>query len=280
MINTSEELEDLVDSTVTIPTIPTVLLEMQQVVNDPNGCTADAAAIIQRDPAIGAKVLRLVNSPIYALKTAVTAIPLACSILGLKVVHNVVVQATVLDNFGDGRELENFDLKWLWDHSFKTAMAARMLVRETTVDIEMSKDDGYTGGLIHDVGKVLLLQSQPKQFAEALKLSRERGIPLAKAEAELLGFSHAHVGGLLAQRWKLAPILQSAVMYHHSPGPEAEDWAVGFIIKAANTLAHNAATGNGGYTGDVIDADAMEALGIPEDRLQQITLDIQEVVIT
>jgi HD-like signal output (HDOD) protein len=277
MSSASQELESLVDSTVTIPTIPTVLVEIQEVVNDPNGCTADAAAIIQRDPAIGAKMLRLVNSPLYALKNAVTAIPLACSILGLKVVHNVVVQATVIDQFGEGPELGNFDLRWLWDHSFKTAMAARMLVREASVEVEMSMDEGYTSGLIHDIGKIILLQSDPTRFGVALKCSREQDIPLARAEAELLGFTHAHVGGLLADRWRLAPILQAAVMYHHSPGADPNDCAAGFLIKAANTLAHRAATTGGGYAGDLCDDDALQALGIPQERLDEITLNIQDV---
>ena len=278
MITTSEELEQLVDSTVTIPTIPSVLLEMQDVLRDPEGCTADAAALIQKDQAISAKVLRLANSPIYGVRNPVTAIPLACSILGLKTVHNLIVQATVLE-FGSGSEVENFDLTWLWDHSFKTAMAARILVREATLDMKMSIDDAYTGGLIHDVGKIILLQNQADQFAKALRVSNAEDVPLAVAEGKLFGFSHAHVGGLLARRWNLAPVLQAAVMYHHSPGTEAEDWAVGFLIKAANTIAHNASDTSGGYIGDRVDSDAMLALGIEEDRLEQITGDIRSVSI-
>ena len=279
MINTSEELEALVDSTVTIPTIPTVLLDIQAVLNNAEGSTAEAAACIQRDQAIAAKVLRLVNSPIYAIKNPITAIPLACSILGLRVVHNLIVQATVLENFGGGAKCEGFDLHWLWDHSFKTAMAARILVRETTSDLDMSIDDAYTGGLIHDVGKIILLQSRPEPFSEALRLSRTQDTPLAVSEGQIFGFSHAHVGGLLAKKWNLAPVLQTAVTFHHSPGTDPKDGAVGFFIKAANTIAHNSTTSNGGYTGDRLDDDAILALGIEPDRLAEITREIAEVTL-
>lgn len=251
-------------------------MDMQAVVNDPNGCTADAAGIIQRDPALGTKVLRLVNSPISGVRNPVTAIPLAGSILGLKVLHNVIVQATVLDSFKVDTGLRNFDVNWLWDHSFKTAMAARILVREATFEMAMSIDDAYTGGLIHDIGKIILLQNHPKKFAKALQNSND--IPLCKGEETVFGFTHASVGGLLAQRWKLAPILQAAVMNHHAPDKDdPETWAVGLLIQVANTLAHQAANSDGGYIGDRCDEESMESLGINPQRLKEITKDIQEV---
>lgn len=270
MITTSAELEELIDSTVSIPTIPTTLLEIQRVCSSPDGSAKEASDVIECDPAIAAKVLRLVNSSFYSLKNPVSSISLACSILGLKVLKNLVVQATVLDSFGAGPEVAGFDPTFLWDHSFKTAKAASLLAGVTTADVGLDKDDAYTCGLVHDVGKMLLLQNVPEQFGEALAVSRDKAIPLAKAEGELLGFSHAHVGGLLAQRWKLSRDLQVAVMYHHSPASDAEDWAKGFLIKAANTIAHQVAEGDGGWRGDLTDDDSMAALGIPADKLDEI----------
>ncbi len=89
MITTTAELEDLIDSTVNIPTIPSTLLEINKVVSSPEGSAKEAASVIERDPAISAKVLRLVNSSIYALKNPVSSISLACSIVGLKVIKNI-----------------------------------------------------------------------------------------------------------------------------------------------------------------------------------------------
>ena len=89
----------------------------------------------------------------------------------------------------------------------------------------------------------------------------------------MFGFNHAHVGGVLANRWKLAPTVQAAVMYHHSPATNPDDWARGFLVKAANTFAHKAATGNGGWTGDQLDTDVLHTLGLTpaqhEDILEQ-----------
>jgi HD-like signal output (HDOD) protein len=272
MISTTAELEELIDGTVSIPTIPTVLTEITNIFNSPDGSAKDAAKVIEKDPAIATRVLRLVNSSFYGLKNPVSNINLACSILGLKVIKNLVVQATVLQTFGSTPAIAGFDAQWLWDHSFKTAVACRMLAEKSPVGNGLAKDDAYTCGLIHDIGKLILIDSQTDRFGEALQaVGRSAKAPLAKAEGEVFGFNHAHVGGLLANRWKLAPAVQAAVMYHHSPATNAEDWARGFLVKAANTFAHRAAgETNGGYLGDRCDADTMQALGLsPRPRYQE-----------
>ena len=271
MISTTAELEELIDGTVSIPTIPTVLMEITAIFNSADGSAKDAAKVIEKDPAIATRVLRLVNSSFYGLKNPVSNINLACSILGLKVIKNLVVQATVLQTFGQTNSIAGFDAQWLWDHSFKTAVACRLLAEKSPVANGMAKDDAYTCGLIHDIGKLILIDSQGDRFGDALQLSATTTVPLAKAEGEVFGFNHAHVGGLLANRWKLAPTVQAAVMYHHSPATNAEDWARGFLVKAANTYAHRAAgESTGGYRGDRCDADTMQALGLTPAQDQEI----------
>jgi HD-like signal output (HDOD) protein len=116
-----------------------------------------------------------------------------------------------------------------------------------------------------------LLTSQRERFVEALELSDSGNVPLAKAESALFGFHHAHVGGLLAQRWKLAPAVQAAVAYHHSPASDPTDWARGFLVQAANTFAHRAATMSGGYRGDLCDDDSLQALHLTKEQTAEIT---------
>jgi HD-like signal output (HDOD) protein len=280
MISTTAELEELIDGTVSIPTIPTVLTEITNIFNSPDGSAKDAAHVIEKDAAIATRVLRLVNSPFYGLKNSVSNINLACSILGLKAIKNLVVQATVLQTFGSSPAVRGFDANWLWDHSFKTAIACKMIAERSPANAGMQKDDAYTCGLIHDIGKLILIDSQADRFGESLELSTAQKLPLAKAEAEVFGFNHAHVGGLLANRWKLAPSLQAAVMYHHSPATNAEDWARGFLVKAGNTFAHAAVTGEGGYRGDVCDDDSMLALGLTAEQTAEIRAAVAEASMT
>lgn len=269
MFTVSAELEELIDTTVSIPTIPTTLMQINKIVASEEGSARDCGDVIVRDPAIATKLLRLVNSSFYSLKNPVSAVPLACSIVGMKVIKNIVLQATVLDQFGTESKVKGFDTNWLWDHSFKTAIAARMLA-QAWPEAGLDKDEAYTCGLVHDVGKMMLLQNVPKRFAEALELSKRTKIPLAKAEAEVFGFSHSHVAGLLAERWKLSPDLQIAVSYHHSPGTDAEEWTKGFLIHAANSIAHEEATGEGGWIGDRCSPEALSAMHVPPETMTAI----------
>lgn len=264
------ELEELIESTVSIPTIPVTLTEISRICASPDGSAREAGEAISQDPAIAAKLLRLANSSFYALRNPVSDINLACSILGLRVIKNLVLQATILDNFGGGPKLRSFDPTELWDHSFKTAVAAQMLVEHAKIEFGVTKEEAYTCGLVHDVGKILLLQAQPEQFADALELSEQQGIPLAKAEGELFGFSHAHVGGLLAERWKLSYALQAGIMYHHSPAADPEEWVQGFLVSAANSIAHQVKGSCGSWIGDSLEGDAMTCLGLDEAVMQMI----------
>ncbi len=270
MFTTSAELEELIDGTVSIPTIPTILAEITRIVDSPEGSAKDAAAVIEKDPAIATRLLRLVNSPFYGLRNPISSIPLACSILGLKVIKNLVVQATVLNAFGGGPSVVGFDVNWLWDHSFKTAVACKLLAELSPANGDLQREDAYTCGLIHDVGKMILLDAQPDRFEEALLLAQKHKVPLARAEGEVFGFNHAHVGGLLAARWKLPHAVQAAVTYHHSPATNPEDWARGFLVKAANTFAHQAVHGGGGYQGDLLDEDSMLALQLGPEAVATI----------
>jgi HD-like signal output (HDOD) protein len=271
MITSTAELEELIDGTVRIPTLPTVLKEIQAITSSAEGSAKDAAHIIETDPAIATRVLRLVNSSFYALKNPVSSIGLACSILGLTVIKNVVEQASVLQAFGGIQSPPGFDAKWLWDHAFKTAVACRMLAQRSKIAVGLNRDEAYTCGLVHDVGKLILMDTRADDFAEALSLSQGKRVPLAVAEGEVFGFNHAHVGGLLALRWKLAPVIQAAVTFHHTPATTPEDWARGFLVKAANTIAHLAASAPGGYLGDLACAESMQTLGLTPAQMAEVT---------
>ena len=263
MSTTSAEVEELIDSTVSIPTIPTVLNEINAVLASPDGSAKDAAGVIERDPAIATRALRLVNSSFYGLRNPVSNINLGCSILGLQVISNLVVQATVLQTFqtDTGSVL---DADWLWDHSFKAAVACRMLAERTELAGDLSRDDAYTCGLVHDVGKLILLDSQPERYAEAARLSVAQQAPLAHAEREVFGFDHAHVGGVLARRWKLAQDVQDAVLFHHSRDTDVSRAPAGLLVQAANSYAHLTSSREGGWRGDALEHDALMALGLSE----------------
>jgi HD-like signal output (HDOD) protein len=269
MPTTTAELEDLVDSTVSIPTVPRTLMEINRIFSDPEGSAKEAAALISQDPPIAAKVLRLANSSFYGARNPVSSIQLAISVLGMRILRNIVVQATVLEHLKGGADIGRFGTKWLWDHSFKVATAMHELSVVAKGDHRLKPDDAYTCGLLHDMGKILLLESAREQFAEALECSLAEQVPLHQAETRILGFTHADVGSLLCDRWKLPPRTVSAVRYHHAPGPTPDELAVGSLVAAANALAHECSDG-GGYTGTRFTREMAEALGLGPAEIERI----------
>ena len=276
-----EALETLIESAVTIPAIPATLANAERIIDSENASASDAWRLIERDPSLAVQILRLVNSAAHGVRQPVNTIHVACSLAGLQAIKHIVLRATVLDLLANGshRLVGSINVGWLWDHSFKTALAAQLLVDSVPWSLGFGRDDAYTCGLVHDIGKILLLEGQPAEVEKALELSRETGLPLAKAEQQTMGFNHAHVAGLLLRRWNLAPLLQDAVMHHHGASDDPEAWVLGFLLHAANAIAHEVAEGDGGWIGDCCDADSMEALGVPEVRLQSIRDQVREVSI-
>ncbi len=238
----AEQLEELIAGTVTIPTIPQTLFEINHIVNDPDGSAAEAAEVVAQDPAIASKVLRLANSSIYALRVPVSDIQHAVCILGLKILKNLVVQATILEQFRGKQSVSTgLNAAWLWDHSIKAATAARLIVKESPVDFGMELEEAYTGGLLHDIGKILLLTENEHGFAEAVRRSLTRQQPLFLAEKEVFGFSHADVGAVLTARWNMSERLCTAIQRHHEASEDPEEWRVATLLHIANALAHHAA---------------------------------------
>ncbi len=271
MLHTMNEVGALIDNTVSIPTVPTTLNEINRIINDPDGSAVEAADVVAKDPAIATKVLRLANSSLYSLRVEVSDVKHAVSILGLRILRNLVVQATILEQFkvsqGDSTA---FNPEWLWDHSVKTATAARHLAKEMKlpgVDVESA----YTAGLLHDVGKILLLQDPSERFLDAVEKSRASGISLHLCEQEIYGFHHGHAGALLALRWKLSQLLAQVIESHHDPLSEEEEHVkFGCMLHTANGLAHAAATGDGGYVGDKLEDKVVGTLGLDPARIPEL----------
>lgn len=261
----TDRLEELISSTVTIPTIPSALAEIQRIVSDPDGSAAEAATAISKDPAIASKVLRLANSSIYALRVPVSDIQHAVCILGLKILKNLVVHATVLDSF-QGRGGEALSAPWLFDHSLKAARAARRLCGLIDCDPSLEVEEAYTAGLLHDIGKILLMEAESNKYVRAVTLSRLKQIPLHESEFSIFGFTHADVGSMLAARWNMSPVLCDAIGRHHDKDLDPKGDGAAFLLQFANSVAHNVASGVLAYHTDAdVSESILERFGLDDE---------------
>ena len=219
-------VDDLVDMTSSIATLPNIYFELQNVMNQPTSAAADMAAAIRNDPGLTARLLRIVNSAYYSFPSKIETVPRAITIVGTDELTSLVTATSVLKSFGAGLD-DLIDMNLFWRHSISCGVVARIMGGKRQ---EQNVERFFVMGLLHDIGKVLMFNHIPKAAKAALNRARFEKVPLYQVESEMLGFNHAAVGAALARSWRLAAGQQEAVAYHHRPS-----FAMRYPMEAALT---------------------------------------------
>ena len=271
----AEEIHRLVDETVHIETPPDVLMRVQDLVAQPDVPIRKLVAVIELDSGLASRVLRLVNGASYGMKQEISSLQLACVVLGLKTIRQLVIQASVVDRFAQAPTVEGFDPGRLWRHSFETAVVARFLHTYCEDAVRCGATESYTCGLLHDVGKMVLLQQRTVDFAEAVRLSCDEGLTLEEAERRVFGFAAFDVAGRLAEVWRLGSSVQAAVMRGWDRHTHPVEWSTASMIHAASSLAHAASGHRGGWNHESVEEATMLELGITPEA----SASVQELVL-
>lgn len=226
-----------------LPSLPTVAIKVSQLLNDPNSSAKDFDAVIAKDPALTAKLLKLVNSAYYALPYKVESISRAVSVVGFKQVRDLVNSVAVIEAFKDF-DPATLDMRKFWEHSLACGVAGRVL---SIFGRQANPDVFSTAGLLHDVGKLILLSQSPTEYTKVAKLNAEYAILGYEAELKIFGFSHADVGAELCRLWNHPEALQAAVAFHHNPqAAEPAHQQLTATTHIANIMAHACQIGSSG----------------------------------
>ena len=269
--------ETLVDGIVTLPTIPTILAALNSAISDPDSAASDIAEIISRDPPTATKVLRLANSAYYGLRSKISTINHAVTMLGFNIIRNLVLTATVFDLSAEKNIGGLFDIEKFWRHSLGVGVASKIVARETFPKAANLSDEFFICGLLHDLGKIILGEFLRDKFTQALQLSREQSIPLFVAEKSAIGCTHAEVGRVLAKRWNLAGGIVSAVGHHHAPlEAEADHVKYAAVTHLADILTRAKEIGVGGGENPDLDREAWDALGLINRKIPPMIEEIDK----
>ncbi|MEY2714674.1 MAG: hypothetical protein RIT24_1017 [Planctomycetota bacterium] len=262
-----------------IATLPEVTLGIIELVENPKSSAQDLNELIGRDPALSARVLKVVNSAFYGLPRQIGSINRAISMLGLNAVKNIAIAASLAKLFRGGALCDRFDAKELWDHSIAVATAARLLAKEARMS---SVDEAFLGGLMHDIGIMVELQSDRAKLVKVFSDMQfdHDGNPLIDfrmVERAVYGADHGHFGEALCEQWKFPRSLAIACGYHHDPaGAPAEARQIPWLIFVAERLA----TEHGGFHADMMDRgiprEAFLSLGITEANLENVRAQLGE----
>lgn len=213
------DIDALLEEVVTLPSMPNSIERILKLLDDPACPVREVAKAISSDPSIALKTLRLVNSAYYGLGQQVTSVEHAVVLLGLKVIKNMVLTATVFNTIGNAAD------RFL-RHSIACAIAMRVFAETGPLArLGSTVDEAFVFGLLHDIGKVILGEYLPEEFTKIQVSARETGLPWFKVEHELIGVDHAEVGARLAAKWKLSQPIIDAIASHHDLSrcaPEAQ----------------------------------------------------------
>ncbi|UCU98122.1 HDOD domain-containing protein [Acidovorax radicis] len=215
-----------------LPALPAVVLELIQSFGDSHISAEQLAAKISHDQAIAAKTLRLANSSFYGLPRQVTSIPEATTILGLRTLRSVATAAGVVGGFSS-LQCPGFHFEAFWRHSIATAITARTLAQRSNLD----EDTAFTMGLLHDIGRLVLVSSYESEYAQAIAYQLEHDCLMHVAERLQFGVDHADVGGVVAEHWHFAPEIVAAISDHHRP-QGARTRCLGDLLHVADNIAH------------------------------------------
>jgi HD-like signal output (HDOD) protein/CheY-like chemotaxis protein len=208
----SKMLANLVGSVEQLPSMSTTFMEMHAVFNDLNGSISRISEIIERDPAMCAKILQLVNSAFFGVVRSVTDVQTAVSCLGLNVLQSLVLSVEIFRAFHPVRPIPGFSLPDVSVHAQLTSKIAAGIGGANLIS-----GIGLCTGLLHDVGKLVLAEVAPDHLARAIEGAHLDRVPLYVAEENLIGVSHAEVGAYLLAMWGVPHLIVEAVAHHHHP---------------------------------------------------------------
>lgn len=212
----SEAVRRIVSKLDRLPSAPRTYWALANTAARPDSSLSDIARIVQNDPAMSAKVLQLVNSAYFGISQRISSIPHAVSYLGTALLKGLALTTHVFATM-EGKRTPGFSLEEFQAHS----VAAGQLARRLLYDPKRA-EEALTAALVHDIGKVVMALSVPAQFSAAARRARQSGVPAHKIEREMIGITHAEVGGYLLSAWGLPFTVVEAVAYHHDPSGVTE----------------------------------------------------------
>ncbi len=227
---------------VNLVSLPRAYHRINEMLADDRYGAADIGRVISAEPALTARLLRMVNSAYYGLPSRVDTVPLAISVLGTRALHELLLATSVASAF-ERIDTRLVDVADFWHHSIYCGIVARLLSKRLRLG---QSEQAFTAGLLHDIGKLALYREEPEAAEQALSLFAEAGQErrLYEVEREILGFDHADIGGALLALWELPGVYREAVACHHRPADSDAHRDITALVHVANTLSKKVEPGH------------------------------------
>lgn len=246
-------ISDLLKGDVQLTSPPNIYFELQRIIEDPNKSLTDVGWVIEKDPALSMRLLRMVNSAFFGFAGKIASINHAVTLIGIKELQNLVLAMVIIERFSSmpGGMLSMYEF---WSRSLRCALLSKALCEYRNNKHEV--DAMFICGLLHDIGQLIFYRRIPVLAREVGLMIEATGIDEIRAEIKIIGFDHYQAGAELARLWKL-PEIVSVTMAAHDDVDYTDTFAeAASIVRAASRL-----TKMGGDE---------QMANIPADELRQI----------
>lgn len=229
-----------------LPSLPSLYIEINKVLEDPEVGIDAVGGIIARDIGMTAQILKLVNSAFFGLPRHVSDPAEAASYLGVELLKSLVLSLHVFSQF-EHAHTESFSVDKLWQHSLLVAALAKLVAQAENAPDRVVKE-AFSAGILHDAGKLVLVSNFPSEMDRILHSIRVMGVKPDAAEREIFGATHAEAGGYLLGMWGLPVGVVDAITFHHAPDvAPVGGFSALTAVHVADHLAHQIASPIQGY---------------------------------
>jgi putative nucleotidyltransferase with HDIG domain len=268
-ISGRELIRKIISNTASLPTMPEVMLKVQQMIKLPGTSPAQLAKIIETDPSMVAGILKVANSAYYGFRGKVSTIRHASALFGTRRLAELITAMSaggVLGTAMDGYGLKAGDM---WRHSITVACTASEIAAAVDSD---TFESAYMAGLLHDVGKIILdpyVQKRKVLFDHYFAAHPEKTVQ--DAERDILGFDHAVIAAIICENWNLPRSISFGIRHHHQPS-SAGDHQLSHIVHLADFVSTMAGAGvDDNASHQTLDEASQSMIPLDEDALQAIS---------
>ena len=266
-INTAKSLEEIISKSLELPVLPATTQKVLAMMSDPDVSIEKIKRLISADPGLTTKILKIANSAFYGSYRSIENLTQAILRLGLNAVRNIVV-ATSMKNV-----YKRFGLteKLIWEQMIGSALAANVIAKQAR---RSDPEDAFIGGLLHDVGKVVLNNEFPEKFALVMQRVYNDSVPFEEAEKECFEFSQREVGAFIVKKWGFPEKLETIIRSfddHEALAAEKQIANLAYTISLADKICQKFGMGWRKPGGDDVKYGKLpELLGIPEGQIGQL----------
>ncbi|MFO7603388.1 MAG: HDOD domain-containing protein [Gammaproteobacteria bacterium] len=257
---------ELVQKNINLLSLPETALRINHMISDPRSTAADIGDVISQDPALTARLLRVVNSAFYGFPSQIDTISMAITVLGTRQLRDLVMTTSVINRFRD-IPAAVVDMEHFWCHSLATAIAAKNFANHIKIG---SSERLFVAGLLHDIGKLVMYITLPDPSRQVVEIADEPQVDSNHVERAVFGFSHAEVGAELLRQWKLPESLIEAVAFHHQPLLAEAYPQETAIVHLANVIANNIQPAISTDDDSIAEPLAWETLGLQATLLERL----------